>query len=113
MAQDYVIVNQSNENGLIAVNKSVFQSIARISVSEIDNAVEIPESRFAKPVQVKIENNKLNIAVDIKVKYGANVSATCELLQNKVYENILYMTGYKTSNVTVNVTGFEMAQVKS
>ena len=79
MAQDYVVVNEKNENG-----------------------------RFAKPTQVKIENNKLIISADIKVKYGANVSASCELLQNKIYENILFMTGYKASDVRVNVVGFEI-----
>ena len=42
------------------------------------------------------------------MKYGANVNATAELLQNKIYENILFMTGYKASDVTVNVTGFEI-----
>ena len=28
MAQDYVVLNEKNENGLIAINKTVFKSIA-------------------------------------------------------------------------------------
>ena len=48
------------------------------------------------------------IETDIHVKYGANINATCEQVQNKIYENILFMTGFKTSEVSVNVTGFEM-----
>ena len=108
MAQDYVVLDDKNENGMIAINRSVFQSIAEISVEDIENAVRIQERTFTKPFQVKIENNKLYITADIRLKYGANVAATCELLQNKIYENILFMTGYKTTDVTVNVSDFEI-----
>ena len=61
-----------------------------------------------KPVTVKIEKGQLYVSVDVKVKYGANVNATAELLQNKIYENILFMTGFKASDVAVNVEGFEI-----
>lgn len=109
MAQDYVVLsNEKNENGLIAINKSVFQSVAEISIDDIENAVRIPQTRFTRPMTVKIEDNKLIIETDIRVKYGANVSQTCELVQNKIYENILFMTGFKASEVTVNVTGFDI-----
>lgn len=108
MAQDYVVLNQEDENGLVAMNKSVFKSIAEISVDDIENAVRIPETKFSKPMSVKIEDNKLHIYADIKIKYGANVKATCELVQNKIYENIQFMTGFKAQDVTVNVIGFEI-----
>lgn len=108
MAQDYVVLNQEDENGLVAMNKSVFKSIAEISVDDIENAIRIPETNFTKPMSVKIEDNKLLITADIKIKYGANVKATCELVQNKIYENIQFMTGFKAQDVTVNVVGFEI-----
>lgn len=110
MAQDYVVLNEKDENelGLVAMNKSVFKSIAEISIDDIENAVRIQETRFSKPLAVKIEDNKLHITADIRIKYGANVAATCELVQNKIYENILFMTGFKPADVTVNVTGFEI-----
>lgn len=108
MAQDYVVLNEEQENGMIAINKSVFRSIAEISIDDIENAIRVPEARFASPLAVKIVDNKLHIAADIRVKYGANVAATCELVQNKIYENILLMTGFKASDVTVNVIGFEI-----
>ena len=106
MAQDFVVLNENNKNGMIAINKSVFQSIAEISVDDIENAVRQPETTWGKPVQVRIEDNKLNITADIKVKYGANVEATCELVQNKIYENVLFMTGYKANDISVHVDGF-------
>ena len=107
MAQDYVKLNNDIGIGMIAINKSVFQAIADISIDEIENAVRLPETRFSKPLQVKIENNRLHVETSINIKYGANVNQTCELLQNKVYENILFMTGFKANKVTVNVSGFE------
>ncbi len=108
MAQDYVILNENKELGLTAINKSVLKSIAEISIDDIENAVRLHESGFFKPLAVKIEDNALLISADIKVKYGANVAATCELVQNKIYENILFMTGIKPTDVTVNVVGFEI-----
>lgn len=108
MAQDYVVLSENNENGMIAINKSVFRSIAEISIDDIQNAIRITETRFTKPMSVKIENNRLIINTDIRIQFGANVNQTCELVQNKIYENILFMTGYKASEVTVNVTGFDI-----
>lgn len=106
---DYVVLNNNSGNyGMIAINKRVFQSIAEYSIDDIENAVRVPATRWNNPVTAKVEDNKLVIDADIHIKYGASVSATCELVQNKIYENILFMTGYKTSNVSVNVIGFEI-----
>ena len=107
MAQDYVVLDDQNTNGMIAVNKSVFKAIAEISIDEIEDAIQIPNSRFAKPLAIRIEDNHLNVEADVRLKYGANVEQTCELVQNRIYENILFMTGFKANKVTVNVSGFE------
>lgn len=108
MAQDYVVLNETDDIGMVAMNKAVFKAIAEISVDDIENAVRIQEARFTKPLVVKIEDNKLYITAFIKLKYGANVKATCELVQNKIYENIQFMTGFKAADVTVNVVDFEI-----
>ena len=108
MAKDYIVINDKSDVGTIAMNKSIFESIAEISIDEIENAVKIRNSKISKPLTVKVEDNKLMITADIKVRYGASVAATCEKLQNKIYENITFMTGYKPADVTVNVTGFEI-----
>ena len=107
MAQDYVILHEKSDNGLIAINKSVFHAISEISIGEVEYAM-LNNSAFNKPLQVRIVKNKLEITADIKVRYGANVNTTCELVQNRIYENILFMTGFKASEVTVNVEGFEI-----
>ena len=105
MANDYVVLKEKSENGIIAINKSVFESITEISVKDIED-VKVSLNPFAKSISIKIEENKLNISADVKVKYGANVSATCEQIQNRIYENLAYMTGFKPNEVTVNVSGF-------
>ena len=106
MAQDFIVLNEQSGNGMITINKSVFQAIAEISVDDIENAVRQPATTWVKPIQVRVDENKLNISADIKVKYGANVEATCELVQNKIYENILQMTGFKANDISVHVDGF-------
>ena len=108
MAQDYILMHDRSENGMIAINKAVFQAITEISIKDIENAQPLPTNPFSKPIQIKIVDNKLQIVADVKVVYGANVSTTCEQVQNKIYENITFMTGYKPSEVTVNVVGFSI-----
>jgi len=108
MAQDYVALNEKENNNLIAINKSVFESIAEISINDIENAIALKNTSFSKSIDVKVDDNKLFISTYIKVKYGANVAATCELVQNKIYENVLFMTGFKVEDINVNVVGFEI-----
>lgn len=105
---DYIVVNEQNDLGLIAINKNVFKSICEISIADIENAVALEESRFNKPVKIRIEKNQLYVDLMINIKYGANVNATCELVQQKVYENIVFMTGFKPCQVTVTVNNFEI-----
>lgn len=108
MAQEYVILKDKSELGMIAINKSVIQSISEISIRDIENASIAPVTRFSKPVVIRIEDNKLMVEADIEVKYGANASVTSELVQNKIYENILFMTGFKASDIAINVVGFNI-----
>ena len=51
MAQDYVKLDNDQEYGMIAINKSVFESIADISIDEIENAVKLKSSRFSHPIK--------------------------------------------------------------
>ncbi len=108
MAQEYVVLNEKVELGRIAINKSVIQSISEISIADIENASLAPVTRFSKPVTIRIEDNKLTVEADIEVKYGANASVTSELVQNKIYENILFMTGFKANDISINVVGFNI-----
>ncbi len=105
---DYVVLKKDAGSGMIAINKSVFEAIAEISMQDIENIVHTPTSFSKKTLSVKVDDNQLKIEADVRVKYGANVAETCGLVQSKIYENIVFMTGYKPSDVRVNVTGFEI-----
>lgn len=107
MAQEYVILKEAGDYGRIAVNKTVFRSIVEISLHDIEDAV-LADTRFVRNVAVHVDHNKLHVAADIRVKYGANANTVSAQVQNRIYENILFMTGFKTSEVTVNVVGFEI-----
>lgn len=105
MAQEYVLLkNKDENNGLIALSKSVFESIARISVAEVDGCEPIDNEK--KAVLSKINNNKLHIFIDAKVRYGVNANQTSEQIQNRVFQNINLMTGLKCHNIDVRITGF-------
>jgi uncharacterized alkaline shock family protein YloU len=105
---DYVVLKNDADSGMIAINKSVFQAIAEISMQEIDNIEFQPSSFSKRTVSVRIEHNQLKVEADVKVRYGASVNDTCGQIQSKIYENIVFMTGYKPSEVKVNVIGFEI-----
>ena len=107
MAQEYIQIKDEQEGtGLIALSKGVFETIAQISVDDVDQAFAIEPTTLKKPIQCKIANNRLNVIAEIKVKYGANVNEVCELLQERIYSNILQMTSLKCNLVDVKVVGF-------
>lgn len=108
MAQDYIYLTTDNTAGDIALTKSIFIDVAEKAIDELENVCRIPETRFYAPVNAKIVDNKLKLYIDLKMKYGINVNATCELLQNKIYNNILQMTGLKCSKIDLHVVGFEI-----
>lgn len=107
MAQEYIqIQNKEEGNGLIALSKGVFETIAQISIDDVEQAVAIEPTALKKPIQCKIANNRLNVVAEIKVKYGANVNEVCESLQTRIFQNILQMTSLKCNLVDVRVNGF-------
>ena len=108
MAKEYILLKEKTDSGLIALNKSVFESIVEISEDEIDEVVRINSSRFTKPIQVKILKNQLHISVDVNFKFGSNVSLVSKKLQTKIYENILQSTNIKPSEITINVVSFSI-----
>lgn len=108
MAQEYILTNEDSDIGEIALSKNVFELIADITLGDVDNVVRIPSTKFTKTISCKIVNNQLHIGADVRIKYGANVNATCEILQNRIYQNILDMTNMRCGNVDIHVVGFDI-----
>ncbi|MGN1277501.1 MAG: Asp23/Gls24 family envelope stress response protein [Floccifex sp.] len=105
MAQEYIVLESSNELGKVQLNKSVFSSIAQNVIEEDDN-VKLFESRTKNGIVTRIENNGLYIKVSIKMNHKANVSDVCAQLQNKIFESISYMTELKPESIEIEVVGF-------
>ncbi|MBQ7889667.1 MAG: Asp23/Gls24 family envelope stress response protein [Erysipelotrichaceae bacterium] len=105
MAQEYIVIKEKTEqSGLIALSKSVFESIAKISVEEVEGCFLVDNSK--KAVVCKIINNRLHVNVEAKVKYGVNVNRTCEDIQDRITQNIQLMTNLKCGSVDVKISGF-------
>lgn len=108
MAQEYILMNEDSSIGEIALSKNVFELITEITIGEVDNVVRIPATKFSKTIACKIVNNQLHVSADVRIKYGANVNATCEILQNRIFQNILEMTSMRCGNVDIHVVGFDI-----
>lgn len=108
MAKEYILLKEKTEAGIIALNKSVFESIVKISEKDIEELYPITATRLHKPIQAKIIKNKLHISIDVNIKYGSNVSSVTKRLQKVIYDNILQSTNIKPSEITVNVISFSI-----
>ena len=105
--------NENNEMmvqdkyGTVSYNRSVFSAIARNVIDETDRS-EVAES--SKPFRTghitTIEDNKLQIAIPVRIAYGANVTDLCANVQQHIFESIEYMTDYRPESIELQVVGF-------
>ena len=102
MAQEYIALKDNNKIGVIALNKSAFQTIAK-NVIEEDERLKLAESNA--PFKYAI-TCKLILSIDIKVKYSVNVNEESSKVQSKIFENIEHMTGYTPDMIDIRVVGF-------
>lgn len=104
MAQEYIYLSESNDNGNLALNNDVFKEITCISIKRVENCY--PAKKDNDSATVKISKDKLIVDVEIKLKQGINISRTCEKLQNKIFLNIFQTTEIKPSEINIKVVGF-------
>ncbi len=107
MAQEYVAIKENNQNGIIAMSKRVFQSIAKIAIEEDDNLkIATKNGLFSDALSCKVVNDQLVLTVNVKIKNGANVHDTCAKVQGRIFENIEHMCGYQPDMIDIRVVGF-------
>lgn len=96
-----------NKYGTVRLNKSVFSSIALNAMQEEENIQLVEGTKpFRGGIATEIKDNQLTIRIPVKVHYKANVADTCTKLQNKIFESISYMTGFKPQAIEVEVVSF-------
>ena len=107
MAIEYIIIPANKkDNGIIALSKHVLESIAGYAVEEEEGCYLTQKTTFRRPVFCKVVDNRLTVSIDVKLEYGLNINATCEMIQNKVAQIVQQMTDIKCDNIKVNVVGF-------
>ena len=107
MAHEYILLKQNGSHpiGQIALTKEAFEMITRFSVED-DDGLMLDHTPLKKSIVCKIGQNKLNICVDVRVRYGKNVNQSIESLQTRIANNVFTMTYYRCSRIDVNVVGF-------
>lgn len=107
MAHEYILLKQNGSHpiGQIALTKEAFEMITRFSVEDDDGLI-LDTTPLKKSIVCKIGQNKLNICVDVRVRYGKNVNQSIESLQSRIANNVFTMTDYRCSRIDVNVVGF-------
>lgn len=105
MAQEYLAM-KNKEKGMIAINTTVFETIAKICIEEEKDIVLSDPSYFKNAISCKMENDKLILTLNVKVHYNAKVNEVCSMLQDKIYNDVKFMTDCTMDMITVNVNGF-------
>jgi len=114
-----------NEYGIIDIAEEVIATIAGVAAIECYGLVGMAPRKFAdgigelvgrdslsKGIEVKIENNEVQIDIYIVVSYGTRISEVALNVMNKVRYAVENMTGLKVVKVNVNVQGVKVASVK-
>lgn len=104
-AQDFILLSEQKQFGEVHIQKQVFNMIAINACDEVEN-VELIERRGEKDIHTKIVENDLIIDLSVKVLYGQNVNDVTMSVQEKIAQNIEYMTGFKCSRINIKVDGF-------
>lgn len=107
MAQEYIALKEQNNDGMIAISKTAFETIARNVIDEEDK-LKLSEGNalMKKALSAKVVEDQLILTIDVKVKYNVNVNDVCSKVQGRIFENIEHMTGYTPDVIDIRVTGF-------
>ena len=67
MAQDYIMIRSQSDIGIVALNRSVFTTIAKIAIDEEDSIVlNDGGSLFKYPISCKLVDNKMVLTISTR-----------------------------------------------
>ncbi len=101
--------------GIFKINNEVIASIAKNAALEIDGVEGIKSNTLAtildflnigyhnKGITLEISENEVKIGITIIVKYGVNIPAVADAVQENISTAIEEMTGLSATEVNINV----------
>lgn len=113
---DYFYITSASSEGTLAISKRVFYDITLNSIKRIKGVRPNQYSAKKKkkenkyfPISCSInKDNKINIEVDVSVKKGIDVKATCLKLKEEIESQILLMCETAPVNININVANIEL-----
>ena len=110
------VSNSNVVNGSLQISTDVIGKIAKLAATEIDGVVDVcagsAEMRsflgkvnLQKPVSVELLENVAEITVSLTVRYGSQIPAVCEKVQENVKSAVQNMTSITVARVNIVVVG--------
>jgi uncharacterized alkaline shock family protein YloU len=119
-----VNISKQMEIGDVIISSDVLKTIVGIAVHSVDGVAPLEKGivssikdRFGKKsitkgVNIKVENSKAKVDVNISVKYGENLMEIASKVQKEVKKAINAMTNLEVENVNVTVSEVSITTVK-
>ena len=108
---------QAEENGAVMISEEVIASIASIAIREVEGVYGLStganldignilgKKNFRKGVEVKFEEEGIEISCNLVVKMGCAVMTVAKAVQEAIAEEVTNMAGIRPARVNVNVSG--------
>lgn len=110
------VSNSNVVNGSLQISTDVIGKIAKLAATEIDGVVDVcagsagmrsflGKVKLQKPVSVELLENVAEITVSLTVRYGSQIPAVCEKVQENVKSAVQNMTSITVARVNIVVVG--------
>lgn len=110
------VSNSNVVNGSLQISTDVIGKIAKLAATEIDGVVDVcagsagmrsflGKVNLQKPVSVELLENVAEITVSLMVRYGSQIPAVCEKVQENVKSAVQNMTSITVARVNIVVVG--------
>lgn len=110
------VSNSNVVNGSLQISTDVIGKIAKLAATETDGVVDVcagsagmrsflGKVNLQKPVSVELLENVAEITVSLTVRYGSQIPAVCEKVQENVKSAVQNMTSITVARVNIVVVG--------
>ncbi|MFQ8997376.1 Asp23/Gls24 family envelope stress response protein [Allofournierella massiliensis] len=110
------VSNSNVVNGSLQISTDVIGKIAKLAATEIDGVVDVcagsagmrsflGKVNLQNPVSVELLENVAEITVSLTVRYGSQIPAVCEKVQENVKSAVQNMTSITVARVNIVVVG--------